>query len=117
MPRHTDVLRTGGRVKDGRRVMENKPRSQKAAQKWTPQNPTGLSAQERDNSMSLWVVEHWDRLPRGAGESPFPDMLKTHPGTILLWVTLCFSRGWLDKLISRGAFQPQPLPDPTAHTA
>lgn len=40
------------------------------------------SGTKQGQDVSLWMVEHWNRLPRGAGESPSPDILKTHLDTI-----------------------------------
>jgi len=35
----------------------------------------------RKNFFTLRVTDHWNRLPRGAVESPSPEVLKTHLDT------------------------------------
>jgi len=51
----------------------------------------------RKNFFTLRVTEHWNRLPRGAVESPSLDIHKPHLDVILcslLWVTLLQQGGW-----------------------
>jgi len=45
----------------------------------------------RKNFFTLRVMEHWNRLPRGAVESPSLEIFKHHLDKVLcslLWVTL-----------------------------
>jgi len=37
----------------------------------------------RKNFFPLRVMEHWNRLPRGAVESPFLEIFKTHLDEVL----------------------------------
>ena len=47
------------------------------------------------NFFTLWVTEHWNRLPREVMESPSLEIFKTHLATYLcdLLQGTCFSRG------------------------
>jgi len=42
-----------------------------------------LQLNMRKNFFTLRVTEHWNRLPRGAVESPSLEILKTHLDTVL----------------------------------
>jgi len=61
----------------------------------------------RKNFLTLGVMEHWPRLPRGAVDSPSLEIFKTHLDKVLcslLWVTL-LQQGGLDWVTHRGHFQ------------
>jgi len=60
-------------------------------------NQRKLQLNTRKNFFPLRVMEHWNRLPRGAVESPSLEIFKTHLDTVLcslLWVTLLQQEGW-----------------------
>jgi len=42
-----------------------------------------LQLKTRKNFFTLRVTEHWNRLPRGAVESPSLEILKTHLDKVL----------------------------------
>ena len=51
----------------------------------------------RKNFFTLRETEHWNRLPRGAVESPSLEIFKTCLAAVLcslLWVTLLRQGGW-----------------------
>jgi len=51
----------------------------------------------RKNLFTLRVMEHWNRLPREAVESPSLEIFQTRLDAVLcslLWVTLLRQRGW-----------------------
>lgn len=59
----------------------------------------------RKNFITVWVTEHWDRLPREVVESSSLEIFKIHLDAFLLSL-LQRTAGGLDLMISRVPFQP-----------
>jgi len=55
---------------------------------------------------TVWLTEHWHRLPREVVESLLGDQKPSGNGS-LLWVPLVEQA--LDQVTSKGTFQPQPF--------
>ena len=85
----------GGGQEDGARLFAVVP-SNRTRGNGQKLKPGKFQLNRSKNFFTLRVTEPWNRLPRGAGESPL-EIFKTHLDAVLcslLWVTLLRQEDW-----------------------